>query len=626
MEKKKILVVEDERIIGEELKIRLKNIGYDVPLVVSSGEKAVKEVEKLKPDLILMDIILQGKLDGIETIKLIKNNFDIPFIFLTSHSDEKTLEKAKLLEPSGYLIKPINERELHSTVQMALYKYDIEIKLKRSEEKYRGIFENFQDIYFEADIDGKLLEISPSVEEITKYNRNDIIGQEITQFYVNLDDRKELRKDLFKKGKIFGHEVLLQDRDGTPIIFSMNAKLFKDDKGTKIIGSMRDITEHKKMVKQIQEQSEKLEKIVKERTIDLEKEKEKYKSLFEKSNDPIFILDTKTYEIIDCNLQVKTLFGNLKKECSNKKFYEVFINEDKNIIIKNLKNVIKEKSINFISMGLSDSKNNLIFLETNLTLIEFGNQKIIQAICKDVSQIKQFEEGLMNKTLNFEIVSGNTYLVEEPIADKSLDIFNNLIECGLNGFIFSRNMPSFFKKNVSKTVNIYWLAEKKIDKMTISPLISNIEEKIESFKRGNNVVFLDRFDYLLNNNSFKEVLKFLQRLVEFIYLQKWILIISLDPRTINKKELNLLKKETMDVNPKQKIELEKNIHTILQFINKENKTGKLPSVNDIANSFKISRDTARKRINILILRDLIKINKTGRLKLIEITEKGKENL
>jgi len=133
MAKKKILVVEDDNIIGMEIRDRVENLGYDVPAVLSYGEEAIAKVEVLKPDLILMDIQLRGKVDGIQAAEQIRRNYDIPVVYLTAYADDNTLKRAKITEPFGYVIKPFEERDLASTIEMALYKHQIDRKLKQSE-------------------------------------------------------------------------------------------------------------------------------------------------------------------------------------------------------------------------------------------------------------------------------------------------------------------------------------------------------------------------------------------------------------------------------------------------------------------------------------------------------------
>jgi len=115
-----ILVVEDEFVIAQDLKMTLERFGFKVCSVVASGEDAVIKANELNPDLILMDIMLEGDMDGIEAAEMIHQNKDVPIIYLTAYADTSTLIRAKASKPEAYLLKPWDERELQSTIKMAM--------------------------------------------------------------------------------------------------------------------------------------------------------------------------------------------------------------------------------------------------------------------------------------------------------------------------------------------------------------------------------------------------------------------------------------------------------------------------------------------------------------------------
>ena len=115
-----ILIVEDESIVALDIQDKVERLGYGVLAIVSSGEKAIEEVEKSQPDLVLIDIVLKGEIDGIETAERIRENFDIPIIYLTAHSDNQTLKRAKITGPFGYLVKPFVDSELRGAIETVL--------------------------------------------------------------------------------------------------------------------------------------------------------------------------------------------------------------------------------------------------------------------------------------------------------------------------------------------------------------------------------------------------------------------------------------------------------------------------------------------------------------------------
>ena len=134
MSSRRILVVDDERIVAQDISECLISMGCDVIGTALSGDEAIEIAANLRPDLIMMDIVIQGEMDGIDAAKIIRESYDIPCVFLTAYSDPKVLTRAKECEPAGYIVKPFEEAALRSTVEIALYKVDMEHALKESHE------------------------------------------------------------------------------------------------------------------------------------------------------------------------------------------------------------------------------------------------------------------------------------------------------------------------------------------------------------------------------------------------------------------------------------------------------------------------------------------------------------
>jgi CheY-like chemotaxis protein len=128
----KIMIVEDEAVVALRLQQRLTSMGFDIVGVAYSGEEAVETARDLRPDLILTDIMIPGKLDGIQVAEIVKSVLDIPVIFLTAYPEDKIIERIKQAEPYGYIVKPFQDRELKDAIEVALYKKDMERQLKES--------------------------------------------------------------------------------------------------------------------------------------------------------------------------------------------------------------------------------------------------------------------------------------------------------------------------------------------------------------------------------------------------------------------------------------------------------------------------------------------------------------
>lgn len=128
----KILVVEDEIIVAEDIGFRLKKLGYIVTATVASGEEAIEKVTENQPDLVLMDIVLKGDMDGVTAAEKIRSKVDIPTVFLTAYADDKTLQRAKLTNPFGYIIKPFQQNDLRVAIEIALHRHEIETKMREA--------------------------------------------------------------------------------------------------------------------------------------------------------------------------------------------------------------------------------------------------------------------------------------------------------------------------------------------------------------------------------------------------------------------------------------------------------------------------------------------------------------
>jgi len=272
----KILIIEDDFITAISMQKLLEKYHYKVLGIVSNLADAEKHIAE-NPDLLITDINLGSGSDGIELAMKIKLLSDIPVVFVTAYSDDATIQRAKLISPYGFLIKPFDSRELYSTVEMAINKHKIEAKVRRSEEKYKNIFENIQDAYYETSLDGIILEVSPGIKALSNgtYCREDLIGKSINEFYVNSKTRNDLLALLMSDGSFTDYEVDFINRDSTLINCSISSKLLRNIDGTpyKIVGSLRNIAQRKLVENQLKES------------------RRNYKALFEDSPIPMMEQD-----------------------------------------------------------------------------------------------------------------------------------------------------------------------------------------------------------------------------------------------------------------------------------------------------------------------------------------------
>jgi PAS domain S-box-containing protein len=258
----KILVVEDESIVAMDIKQRAESLGYTVTAVTPSGEKAVKIAEETTPDLVLMDIVLKGEIDGIEAAQRIKNAHDIPIVYLTAYSDEKTLKRAKVTEPFGYIIKPFEDRELHSAVEMALYKHKMESKLKESEKWLSTTLKSIGDAVIATDRDGNIKFMNPVAAEVTGWDPEDSMGKPLENIFRLVNEKtgtplenpvaKVVHDDILVE---LNEATLLIRKDGSEVPIDDSSAPIKDKDG-EILGValiFRDIRERRKAEREREE-------------------------------------------------------------------------------------------------------------------------------------------------------------------------------------------------------------------------------------------------------------------------------------------------------------------------------------------------------------------------------------
>ncbi|MBL0341932.1 MAG: response regulator [Bacteroidetes bacterium] len=200
MSKIKILVVEDESIVAKDIQNTLIRLGYDVPATASNAVSAFQKLEDIRPDLVFLDIKLKGDIDGIQIAEKIKNSYDIPVIFLTSFVDKATLDRAKVTEPYGYIVKPFNESDLQTTVEMALYKFEKDKETKYSKDRYENALLNLDEAIIILDISFGVTFLNPKAENLAGFGNETASGKDVFS----------LLKIENESGELFNKNVLVE--------------------------------------------------------------------------------------------------------------------------------------------------------------------------------------------------------------------------------------------------------------------------------------------------------------------------------------------------------------------------------------------------------------------------------
>lgn len=241
MSKTNILIVEDESIVAKDIQHSLKKLGYTVVGMCSIGEDAIRTAEEVKPDLVLMDIMLKGDMSGIEAARQIREKFNIPIIYLTAYADESTLSKAKVSEPYGYIIKPFKEIDLHTSIEMAIYKHEKETDVKKERDFLYSIVENKEskDIIF-VKSNSRLVKVKTSDIYFVEALKDYVVINTNSARYTIHSTMKDIEKKLPVSDFIRVHRSFIVRIDKIVAIEQPNLILEEDKKLIPIGGSYKD--------------------------------------------------------------------------------------------------------------------------------------------------------------------------------------------------------------------------------------------------------------------------------------------------------------------------------------------------------------------------------------------------
>ena len=224
-EKPNILIAEDEMVTARLLRSRLEHYGYKVIGPAATGKAAVEMALKGKPDMIIMDINLKGDMDGIEAAKIIRSQLPVQIVYVTAHSEEEILSRAKLTIPNGYIIKPFQDRDLKIAVEMALYAAKVDVERRNAEQKLRKSEKDFQDLIKNIPVgiyrnlagpEGKFLIANPFLAQMFGYESvKELMNVPASSLYQYPSARSDFASKLSSRKRVIGEELQLKRKDGS---------------------------------------------------------------------------------------------------------------------------------------------------------------------------------------------------------------------------------------------------------------------------------------------------------------------------------------------------------------------------------------------------------------------------
>ncbi len=439
--KTRLLIVDDEAVITMQLEGYVTSMGYEVVGTASSGEEAIAMARDLRPDLILSDVVMPGKFDGIEAAVIIKSELDIPVVFLSAYTEERLLERAKDVEPLAYIVKPFTEQSIKASLEIALYKRDMELwrkqaeeelrrskealqgltesleqrvaertaaleksneqlqeevaerkraedELRESEEKYHSLIESANDAIFITGVEtGIILDANRQAEELTGVPRKEFIGVHHTQ--VCPVEEIEHSKKLFKKYSQFEHSVTSEDifvrhRNGHNIPVEISSSLIEQG-GRKIIqGIFRDVTVRKQTEEKLRAMSK----------------------VFMDATDPIFV-ENLAGDIINVNAEAERAYGWTREELLGRPIDIIIPPEAQKRQLELRPLCLQGKDVRSVEC-LRHSKSGKMFnvlLTLSLLRDEAGKPAAIATIAKDITALKQVEEELKVRVHQQAVIS-----------------------------------------------------------------------------------------------------------------------------------------------------------------------------------------------------------------------------
>jgi PAS domain S-box-containing protein len=403
--KAQLLLVEDEAIIALNIAGILESKGYEVVASLATGKEAVDFVQSRKPDCVLMDIMLRGGMDGIEAAGKIRSMASVPVIYLTAHTDDATLERAKATEPYGYVVKPINQGELISAIEITLYKHNAEKRIRESEEKLRNIVEHSTNAFYSHTPDHVLTYVSPQFYDILGYTVEEVPGRWTdlaTDNPVNTHGFNLTMKALETGERQPPYELELLHRDGHRVFVEVHeAPVVAEGKAVAIVGSLTDITERKNA-----ESALKLSE-------------ERYRNLVETMRDGMVVIDAEN-RISYVNPMICEIFGYTKEQLVGTSPLDYLDGENAAIFIEQVRNRRAGKSeVYELEWSRSDGRRVLTQVSPRAIYDESGNYAGSFGVIADITERRRAEELMLQNEKMMTIgglAAGMAHEINNPLG------------------------------------------------------------------------------------------------------------------------------------------------------------------------------------------------------------------
>jgi PAS domain S-box-containing protein len=468
------------------------------------------------------------------------------------------------------------------------------------------LFDFAPDIYLICDTKGYVIFCNRTIEVLIGYRCKDIIGKNISDLKILTENQMEKIINSWEfcinDNLTVTNEFKIPGKDDDQIIIEVRSSPVLVNDELLILNIARDITAQKKAVEALLDSEERL------------------RGFAEGSFDIIFCLDTEG-EITFASPVVENILGYHPDLLIGKDFQQFVPDFELPKIQRVQTELINGKGFEGLELKLIRKDGSVKDFEVNINPIYKNNEPIgVTGIARDITDRKLVEEEMKRQFMKFDLEEGEIYLVKERVPTLAFEGYNDLLKAGYNGLVISRTPEKHLRMEFEGDVKFLWLSEKQ-NGNSHTPNLQSLEDTIETLPKKS-IVMLDRIDYLSSNNGFKKILTFIYHLKELALIKSYIIIISLDPLTFEKKELRLLEKETNEIELLKKPSLPEHLFCILKYIYQQNKFGIKPSHTEIGQELNLSKPTVRKRVRELVKTRYAFENQRGRNKIIELTQHG----
>ncbi len=489
IKQKTILIVEDEGVVALDLQSRLIQMGYNVPEIYDNGKELLENGPDYFPDLVIMDVMIKGEFDGIQTAQKLKENLDIPIIFLTAYSDDKTFQRAKLSDAYAFLIKPFDQRELETTIEIAFFRHHVFKKISHERKQFFNILKDLKDAVVATNSDGYVIFYNESAKKLFQldklYTSTFIPIQELLPFLNTIPQNSNLISDLLI-GKLNQYKL-----DNVKIQWH-NKNLAFD---LSIFPFNGDEFEVEGLVLMAHDVSEKLRFLE-----ELQKSERQYRSLFERNLAGV-VQKKLDGTIINCNDAFAKIFGyQLAEELVGKRSLEFYQSPVERSSLMEL--LLNSGFLKNIELPLRKADGSTIWVLENIHITtSITNEKIIEATVVDITSKKIIENELKKSQYNlvtliehtnsviwsmnsnYELISFNNKYAEffykifqfypkqgyntQQLGKKHINYWKKYYELGFQGEKFTKEMH-FSHSSITYYFEVY-----------INP-VENLEGKVEA--------------------------------------------------------------------------------------------------------------------------------------------------